>query len=97
MGDFGKDRGVSIGGEHDAGVPEHILDDFQVGSGGQGEAGGAVTEVVQAYGRQAAGVVEPTEVAREPVRRHGVTIEPGKHVTAVAVIFAGRGALSQLA
>ena len=27
--------GVGVGGEDDAGVPEHILDDFQVSSGGQ--------------------------------------------------------------
>ena len=70
-GDLGKYRGIGVGGEHDAGVPEHVLDDFQVGSGGQGEAGGTVAEVVQADRRQAAGVVELAEVARQPVRRHG--------------------------
>ena len=44
-----------------------------------------------------AGVVELAEVARQPVRRHPVTIEPGEHIAAVEVIFAGRGALGQLA
>jgi len=60
--------GVGVGGEHDAGVPEHVLDDVQVGSGGQGEAGGAVPQVVQPDGWQATSVVELTEVARQQVR-----------------------------
>jgi hypothetical protein len=46
---------AGVGGEHDAGVPEHVLDDFQVGAACQGEAGGAMAEVAQADRRQAAG------------------------------------------
>jgi hypothetical protein len=69
------------GGEHDAGVPEHVLDDFQVGARSEGEDGGAVAQVVPADRRQAAGVVELAEVARQPVRRHGVTVEPSEHVS----------------
>src|SRR5260370_6556239 len=55
------------------------------------EAGGTVAEVVQADRRQAAGVVELAEVARQPVRRHGVAVGPGEHVAAVEVVFAGGG------
>ena len=85
------------GGEHDAEVPEHVLDDLQVGSGSQSKAGGAVAEVVQADRRHAAGLVELAKVTREPVRSHGVAVGPGKHLTAVEVVLAGRGALGELA
>ena len=55
-GNLLQDRCAGAGGEHDAGVPEHALDDFQVGSGSQSKAGGAVAEVVQADRRHAAGL-----------------------------------------
>jgi hypothetical protein len=41
-GEVGFDADVGVGGEHDAGVAEFVLDDFEVGAGLQGEAGGAV-------------------------------------------------------
>jgi len=46
-GEVGQDRGVGVGGQHDAGMAEHVLHDFQVGSGRQRERGGAVPQVVQ--------------------------------------------------
>jgi len=96
-GNLLQDRCAGAGGEHDAGVPEHVLDDFQVGSGSQSKAGGAVAEVVQADRRHAAGLVELAKVTREPVRSHGVPVGPGKHLAAVEVVLAGRGALGELA
>ena len=94
-GDVGKDRGVGVGGKHDAGVPEHVLDDFQVDTHSEGEAG-AVAQVVQADRRQGAGVVELAEVARQPVRRHGITVKPGEYVATVEVVLPGSGALGEL-
>jgi len=41
-----QDAGVGVGGQDDAGVAELVLDGFEVGAGGVGEAGGAVAEVV---------------------------------------------------
>ena len=52
---------------------------------------------MQADGRQSACVVELAEVARQPVRRHGVTVGPGEHVAAVEVVPSGGGALGELA
>ena len=37
-----------VDSEHCAGVPELVLDRFEVGAGGVGEAGGAVAQVVEA-------------------------------------------------
>jgi hypothetical protein len=42
----GDDAGVGVGGQHDAGVPELLLDGLQVGTGGVREAGRAVPQVV---------------------------------------------------
>lgn len=43
----GKHTGVGVGGEHDAGMPEHGLHGLEVIAGGQREGGGAVAQVVQ--------------------------------------------------
>jgi hypothetical protein len=37
----GEDAGVGVGGQHDAGVPELLLDGLQAGAGGVREAGRA--------------------------------------------------------
>jgi hypothetical protein len=34
VGDLGQDAAVDVGGGDDAGVTEHLLDDFEVGVGG---------------------------------------------------------------
>ena len=47
--------GVGVGGQDDAGVAELVLDGLEVGAGGVGEAGGAVTQVVQPHRGQAGG------------------------------------------
>jgi hypothetical protein len=44
---FGQDAGVRVRGQHDAGVSEQRLDGLEVSAGGQGEAGRAVSQVVQ--------------------------------------------------
>jgi hypothetical protein len=41
-----QDAGVGVGGEHDAAVPELVLDGLEVSAGAVGEAGGTVTQVV---------------------------------------------------
>jgi hypothetical protein len=51
-GDLEEDRGIGVGGQHDAGVAEHVLYDLQVHFGGQGEGGRAVPQVVQPDRRQ---------------------------------------------
>ena len=53
-GHLGQHRGIGVGGQDDAGVAEHVLDDFQVGAGSEREAGGAVSQVMQPDRRQAA-------------------------------------------
>jgi hypothetical protein len=63
--DLRYDRDVGVGGEHDAGMPELFLHDFEVGSGLQGEAGRTVPQVVQPDGRQTAGGDEFAEVDRQ--------------------------------
>lgn len=77
-----QDAGVGVGGEHDAGVAELFLDGFEVGAGGVGEVGCAVTEVVQTYGRETGADHEPVEAAGQvvpveslPVRRSGGEVE----------------------
>src|SRR5437868_10285632 len=52
VGDLRKDGGVGVGGEHDAGVPEHLLHTLQFHRGRQGEGGCAVAQVVQPDRRQ---------------------------------------------
>lgn len=47
--DLRQDAGVGVGGDHDAGVPEEILQGLQVGSGFVGEGRGAVAQVVQPH------------------------------------------------
>jgi len=49
-----EDDGVGIGGEHDAGVQELVLDGLEVGASGLGEAGGAVAQIVEADRRSPA-------------------------------------------
>ena len=53
MGGLRQDTDIRIGRGDDAGVTEHLLDDLQVRTGGQGQGGGAVAQVVQADRRQA--------------------------------------------
>jgi hypothetical protein len=49
---LGQHAGVGVGDGDDAGMAEHLLDDFQVGVRGQGDCGGTVPQVVQPYWRQ---------------------------------------------
>ena len=46
-GDLGQHRGVGVSRQDDARVAEHVLDDFQLCPGGEGEAGRAVPEIMQ--------------------------------------------------
>jgi len=46
-GEVGFDADVGVGGEHDAGVAEFVLDDFEVGLDLEGKGGGAAAQVVQ--------------------------------------------------
>jgi hypothetical protein len=70
-GEVGQDRDVGVGGEDDAGVAELVLDGPQVGACCQGEAGGAVPQVVQADRREAGGGGQFPEVPGQPVRATG--------------------------
>ena len=51
-----QDAGVRVGGQHDAGVTELVLDCLEVGVGGVSEGGGAVPEVVQPNRHHRSGV-----------------------------------------
>jgi len=68
------------GGEHDAGVPELVLDGLEVGAGGVGEAGGALAEVVEADRRQVGGVGEFPEPLGDGVRAEWGAVAAGEHV-----------------
>jgi len=63
-----QDAGVGVGGEHDAGVAELVLDGFEVGAGAVGEAGGAVSQVVQPHGWQVVSLDEQVKSLGEVVR-----------------------------
>ena len=43
VSDDGQDRGVGVGGKHDAGMAEHVLHDAEVHAGGQCERGRALS------------------------------------------------------
>ncbi len=55
-GHLGQHGGIGVGSQHDAGVPEHGLDDLQVGARGECEAGRAMPQIMQADRRQARGL-----------------------------------------
>lgn len=59
--------GVTVGGEHDAGVAEHRLYDFEVVAGGEGQAGRAVAQVMQPDRRQVGVADQAVEQLAEPV------------------------------
>jgi hypothetical protein len=63
-----QDGGVRVGGEHDAGVTELILDRLEVGAGGVGKAGRAVPEIMQPDRRQPAPFDQVLEPVGEVVR-----------------------------
>jgi hypothetical protein len=43
--------GLGVGGDDDTGVPEKLLDDFEVRPGGQHQGGRRVTQVVRPHWR----------------------------------------------
>ena len=53
-GELGQHAGVGVGGDGDGGQAEGVLDDFHVVPGGEQEGGGAVAQVMQPDGGQAA-------------------------------------------
>jgi hypothetical protein len=67
-----KDAGVGVGGEHDTGVPELVLDGLEVDTGGVGEAGGAMAEIVESDRRQPGAVGKFPEPLGDGVRAEGV-------------------------
>jgi hypothetical protein len=64
---FGQDAGVCIGGQHDAGMSELGLDRLEVRTGGQGETGCAVPQIMQTYWWQAGVGDQVAEPAGQPV------------------------------
>ncbi len=77
-GDLGKHRCVGVGGEHDAGVPEQVLDDLEVGPGGKGEGGAAPPRSSAVPG----GVGD---------RARGGAVQPGRRGAAAAASRPGTG------
>lgn len=67
MGEVGEHAGVGVGGEHDAGVAEHRLHNFEVIVGGQGQAGRAVAQVMQPDRRQGGVADQAVERRTEPI------------------------------
>jgi hypothetical protein len=86
---------VGVGGEHDAGVPELVLDDLQIGPRLQREAAGAVPQIVQPDRRQPAGRDERVEGAGERVGADRLAVLAGEHIP--AAIGIERGEFSTLA
>ena len=79
----GQDRGVGVGGQHDAGVAEHVLHDVQVHPGGQGQRGRAVPKVVQPDRRQP-GLARPARKVR--VSRSGAIGSPFRPVNTIPAL-----------
>jgi hypothetical protein len=86
---------VGVGGEDDAGVPELVLDDLQIGTCLQREAAGAVPQIMQPDRRQSAGLDERVEGAGERVRADRLAVLAGEHIS--AAIGVERGEFSALA
>jgi len=60
-GRFGQDAGIAIGAQGNRRVPELVLDDLQVGPGGQGQGGRAVAQPAQGDRRQPGVRVQTTQ------------------------------------
>lgn len=63
------DAGVGVGGDHDGGVAELVLDGLEIGPGGVGEGSGAVAEVVQPDRRKSGSLDELGHPLRAPACR----------------------------
>jgi hypothetical protein len=79
----GEDAGVGVGGQHDAGVPQLLLDDLQIGAGGVREAGRAVPQLVQPNRRQPGLFGRAVEPAGQIVRVQRLPVGCGEHVPGV--------------
>jgi hypothetical protein len=78
VGEIGQHAGVRVGGEHDAGVAEHHLHDFEVVAGGEGQAGRAVAQVMRPDRRQVGVADQAVEQFAEPVGFARVAAQVGE-------------------
>jgi hypothetical protein len=78
-------------------VPELVLHDLQVRSGGQGKGGCAVPQAVQRDRRQPGLADQAAEQAGQPVRPDWLTGPGGEHVPGLGPASPGGGPLGLLA
>jgi hypothetical protein len=74
--DVGQDRGVGVGGQHDAGMAEHLLHGPQVHARSQRQRGRAMPQVVQPDRRQPGLRGQGLEGADQPVGSTGQPLRP---------------------
>ena len=79
----GEDAGVGVGRQHDAGVPELLLNRLEVRAGGMGETGRPVAQVVQPHRRQPGPLDEGPETSGQKIRMQRLTTSHGEHVPGV--------------
>jgi hypothetical protein len=88
--------GVGVGGQRDRGMPQLILNHFQVRARGQRQGGRAVPQVMQPDRRQARLCGELAESAGQPVGGHRSPVEVGEHEPAGPVSQPVGGSLGLL-
>lgn len=92
-----QDTCVGVGGQRDARVAELVLDGFEISTGGVGEAGRAVAEVVQADRGQAGFGPKSSEAVGGVAGPQWQAVGSGGDVAGLGPVPGGRGALGTFA
>ena len=92
VGEVGQHAGVSVDGEHDAGMVEHRLHGLEIVAGGRGQAGRAVAQVMQPDRGQAGVADQAVEQLAEPGGFDRVSTLVGEDGPAYLALDGGGGA-----